>query len=334
MLLDNIYGIDMGTETVKIYERKKDRFITEKNRIAIRGRDEVFAVGNEAFDMTGRTPEGMRVISPMTGGRIDDLYLMEAVLYIILRTDTAFSGLKPTIYLSIPTDLTEVDRRSYYTIARQGRLKKSRVYLVEKPIADAMAIGIPIHHTNGDMIVNIGADSTEVSVLADQRVIMSRVYPVGGYQLDDGIRSAVRRVNNLAVSQRTAEDLKVELAHLTFDMKEEKRVRGIDGTSGLPAEGVVTSATIRNSVNKDLNLLIGYLAQFLQRIPPQVLENIKADGIYVTGGSSRIRGLRQFLSERLDMKVNISDYYDLSITAGLRRLIDKPELRHWAVSAK
>lgn len=334
MLLDNIYGIDMGTETVKIYERKKDRFITEKNRIAIRGRDEVFAVGNEAFDMTGRTPEGMRVISPMTGGRIDDLYLMEAVLYIILRTDTAFSGLKPTIYLSIPTDLTEIDRRSYYTIARQGRLKKSRVYLVEKPIADAMAIGIPIHHTNGDMIVNIGADSTEVSVLADQRVIMSRVYPVGGYQLDDGIRSAVRRVNNLAVSQRTAEDLKVELAHLTFDMKEEKRVRGIDGTSGLPAEGVVTSATIRNSVNKDLNLLIGYLAQFLQRIPPQVLENIKADGIYVTGGSSRIRGLRQFLSERLDMKVNISDYYDLSITAGLRRLIDKPELRHWAVSAK
>lgn len=334
MLLDNIYGIDMGTETVKIYERKKDRFITEKNRIAIRGTDEVFAVGNEAFGMTGRTPEGMRVISPMTGGRIDDLYLMEAVLYIILRTETSFSGIKPTIYLSIPTELTEIDRRSYYTIARQGKLKRSRVYLVEKPIADAMAIGIPIHHTNGAMIVNIGADSTEASVLADQRVIMSRVFHFGGYQLDAGIRSAVRRVNNLAVSERAAEDLKIQLSHMTFDMKEELRVKGSNGSTGLPSESVVTSATVSESVNKDMNLLIGYLAQFIQRIPPQVLENIKADGIYVTGGSSRIKGLRQFLSERLDMKVNISDYYDLSIATGLKHLIDKPELRHWAVSAK
>lgn len=193
MLFQQVYGIDLGTSTVKIYDWKKDTITKEENMIAVRDRDTVFAVGNEAYEMFEKTPENIQVVTPMSNGRISDVLLVEAILHTLLSREHTSMGHRPTIYFSVPMDMTEIEKRAYYSVARRGKLKKCRVYLVEKPIADALALGIPLHRTRGSMIVNMGAQSTEVSVLADGRVIMSRMIPSGGKKFDEAIAAAVRR---------------------------------------------------------------------------------------------------------------------------------------------
>lgn len=139
--------------------------------IAIRNREQVIAVGNYAYEMHERTPSNIEVITPMSNGRIANVLMVEAVLHTLLHRCTRHMGYRPELYFSVPCDMTEIERRSYYTIAHKGALKNCRMYLVDKPIADALALGIPINRTKGSMIVNIGAQSTEISVIANARVI-------------------------------------------------------------------------------------------------------------------------------------------------------------------
>ena len=146
-------------------------------------------------------------------------------------------GYRPELYFSVPCDMTEIERRSYYTIAHKGALKNCRMYLVDKPIADALALGIPINRTKGSMIVNIGAQSTEISVIANARVIFSRIIPVGGKQFNESICNLNRRKNNFQIGSKTAKRVKIALADLGTDKKEARKVRGVDGASGLPMEG-------------------------------------------------------------------------------------------------
>ena len=161
MQIRNVYGIDLGTSTVKIYDLKKDTITKEKNMIAIRNREQVIAVGNYAYEMHERTPSNIEVITPMSNGRIANVLMVEAVLHTLLHRCMRHMGYRPELYFSVPCDMTEIERRSYYTIAHKGALKNCRMYLVDKPIADALALGIPINRTKGSMIVNIGAQSTD-----------------------------------------------------------------------------------------------------------------------------------------------------------------------------
>ena len=159
MQIRNVYGIDLGTSTVKIYDLKKDTITKEKNMIAIRNREQVIAVGNYAYEMHERTPSNIEVITPMSNGRIANVLMVEAVLHTLLHRCTRHMGYRPELYFSVPCDMTEIERRSYYTIAHKGALKSCRMYLVDKPIADALALGIPINRTKGSMIVNIDMQS-------------------------------------------------------------------------------------------------------------------------------------------------------------------------------
>lgn len=193
MQIRNVYGIDLGTSTVKIYDLKKDTITKEKNMIAIRNREQVIAVGNYAYEMHERTPSNIEVITPMSNGRIANVLMVEAVLHTLLHRCTRHMGYRPELYFSVPCDMTEIERRSYYTIAHKGALKNCRMYLVDKPIADALALGIPINRTKGSMIVNIGAQSTEISVIANTRVIFSRIIQVGGKQFNESICNLNRR---------------------------------------------------------------------------------------------------------------------------------------------
>ncbi len=187
MQIRNVYGIDLGTSTVKIYDLKKDTITKEKNMIAIRNREQVIAVGNYAYEMHERTPSNIEVITPMSNGRIANVLMVEAVLHTLLHRCTRHMGYRPELYFSVPCDMTEIERRSYYTIAHKGALKNCRMYLVDKPIADALALGIPINRTKGSMIVNIGAQSTEISVIANARGYFFQNHP--------GRRKTVQRID-------------------------------------------------------------------------------------------------------------------------------------------
>ncbi|MGI6117914.1 MAG: rod shape-determining protein [Bilifractor sp.] len=330
MLLHHGYGIDIGTSTVKIYDQKADRIQKERDMIAVINNESVYAVGNEAYHLLGKTPENIEVITPMANGRISDVSLMEAVLHTLLDRCESRIGQSPALYFSVLPDMTEIERRAYHTIAHRGSLYRSRIYMIERPIADALSFKIPIDETNGTMIVNIGAQSTEISVIADSRVVISRMLPVGGHSINEAIVAAVRRRNHFLISPKTAKRLKLSLTDLSGGKMEARKVYGIDTKSGLPRQGIVTTYTVTSAVLSQVEMITAEISEFLKRIPPQIRTSVNRDGIYFCGGSTRITGLPKFLNDHLECAVMISGHYDLSTIHGIREVILNPELREWA----
>ncbi len=325
-----IYGVDLGTGTAKIYDSRNDRITGETNMVAVRNEEDVFAIGNDAYEMFEKNPEDIRLIRPMNNGRIQNVLMTEAVLHTLLRRTANYVGYSPVLYFAVPVDMTEIERRAYSTVARKGRFRRSKIFLIEKPIADAIDFGIPILHTHGAMILNIGETSTEVSVIADRRVIMSRTILIGGSHFTEAIVSGVRRKNGFLISSRTAERLKITLADLGRDPVEGCKVQGIDTDSGLPRDGIVSSYNVSVSVADEVRRLLDELNHIMERIPPQIRDIIKNDGIYLTGGGARTKGIDSFIGALLNCPVAVSPHYELSTVYGLREIMNRDELQHWA----
>ncbi|MDO4617014.1 MAG: rod shape-determining protein [Lachnospiraceae bacterium] len=332
MLFTNMFGIDLGTDSIKIYDHSKGSITSEKTRVAIRKKETVFAAGDAAEEMRERTPQDIQVYTPMANGRIGDISLVEVLLHYVL--DKCYLGYRPKLFFTVPMDTTEIEKRAYYTISHRGRLKRCRVFLVEKPIADALALGIPVSKTNGSMIINMGAQSTEVSVIADQRVIISKVIPIGGNQFDASIVAAVRRFHNFQISYKTAGELKQRLADFTGKNTDLMKVMGIDATTGLPRDGVVTSYTITVTMQELMHTIAEEIESLLKRTPPQVHRAIREEGIYLTGGSTRLPGVDQYLKDYLDLPVKLSSLYELCTISGLKELVTHESLHKLAFTPK
>lgn len=334
MLFQDTFGIDLGTSTVKIYSQRKDEILVEKNMIAIRNKEEILAVGNAAYEMFEKTPHNITVSSTMSYGMIANITNLEIVLHLLLRKISKRIGRKPLLYFTVPTDMSEIEKRAYYTIAGSGDLRKSRVLLVEKPIADAIGLGVPLMKTKGSMLVNIGAESTEISVIADQRVIISKVLQIGGNTLDEALCGYVRKRTNLQISLRTAARLKAALAYFYDGPKEARNVIGVDTISGLPRTGVITAAIVNNSMVDSINRICEEIRAFLERTPPQVHNSILMEGIYLTGGCTRIPNIDRYIADRISCKIQMSSYYDMTTIYGLKEIINHKSLHHWAFTAK
>lgn len=334
MLFQDIFGIDLGTGSVKIYSARKDEILIEKNMIAIRNNEDILAVGNSAYEMYEKTPPNITVSSTMSYGIIANITNLEIILHLLLRKINTRIGRKPVLYFAVPSDISEIEKRAYYTVAGSGDLRKSRVLLVEKPIADAIGLGVPIMKTKGSMLVNIGAESTEISVIADHRVIISKVVQIGGNTLDEALRSYVRKRSNLQISLRTAARLKAALAYFYDDPKEARNVTGIDTVSGLPRTGVVTAVNVYYAIADHVNRIADEIRAFLERTPPQVHNSILMEGVYLTGGCTRIRNIDRYIADRISCKVQLSSYYDMTTIYGLKEIINHKSLHHWAFTAK
>ena len=230
--------------------------------------------------------------------------------------------------------MSELEKRAYYAISHTGSLSNPRVYLVDRPICDALALGIPISKTRGSMILNIGAQSTEVSVIAGDQVIMCDSIPLGGQQLNESICNEVRRTRNLLIGKRTARRLKSVLADFEKRRSEVRRVTGIDTLSGLPREDEITADLISFAVETELHKGAEEMRTFLERTPPQIAKCIIDEGIYLTGGTARIPGIDRYLSRVIGCRINLSSDYEFSTVKGLEELIRHRELRKWAYSIR
>ncbi len=334
MQLHNVYGVDLGTSTVKIYSQKRDTITKEKNMIAVRNHEDVLAVGNEAYEMFEKAPGNVSVGSPMAFGMIADIGNGEFVLHTLLHRIDRHLGRNPVLYFAVPTDMSEIETRAYYAIASAGELKKSRVFLVEKPIADALALGIPLSRTRGSMIVNIGAQSTEISILADSRVIISRNLPIGGKQFNEAVCEQVRKQNSLLIGTRTARRLKIALASTDGRIREARMIMGMDSISGLPRKDAVTSQTVNEALLPKIRQITAEVSNFLERVPPQIRSNIKAEGIFLAGGSTRIPGIEQFFARQTENRIRLSGYYESCTICGLKELINHETLQKYAFTAR
>lgn len=327
MLARNIFGIDMGTSMMKVYSYRKNQLVAEKNILAVRNKKYILAVGNAAYEMYEKNPSTIDIKRSMSYGMIADIDSAQAVLGELLFRADKHMGKRASLVFAVPMDMTEIEKRAYFYITKTGELKKFKIYLLERPLADAVAMGIDIDTPTGSLIVNIGAQSTEISIISEGKVIVSKVLHIGGENLNRAIRDSVRRRKNLLIGDRTAQRLKHVLATFEEAPKEARKIVGLNTLSGLPREGVVSAAFIQETIIETVRNIGEEIRFFLERTPPQVAKIVKADGIYLAGGTAHIPYLRDFLRDYLGCPVRVSEDYDMCTIQGLKTIISDKNLR-------
>ena len=333
MLFEKTYGIDLGSSSVKVYSLFKNKSYMEKNMIASRGH-KIIAVGNEAYEMFEKSPAEVAVCSPMSFGMIANLELQEIVLYSMIRRIDHILGVGSVMFFTVPLDMTAVEKRAYFNVANGYWLRKNRVYMVESPIADALAMGVDLDDPTGNMVVNMGAQSTEMSIFTGGRIIISKKIPIGGRQMNESICTEIRKRYNLQLGTRTAKRLKMVMGRLSDQRKGVRKVVGIDCISGLPREEVISSYVVNDGIMNCVNEIASEMKTFLERIPPQISYHIAKQGIYITGGSTRLPYLDKYLASYTGFTFNMSDLYEKSAVSGLEKIIKNKELRKWAMPVK
>lgn len=333
MLLRKSYGIDLGSSSIKVYSFFKNKSYIEKNMIASKGR-KIIAVGNEAYDMYEKTPADIVVNSPMAFGMISNLELQEITLYSMMKKIDRFLGVSSDMFFSIPMDMTTVEKRAYYYVVNGHWLHQNRVFMVEAPIADALAMGIDVERLEGTMLVNIGAQTAQFSVISGGKVIISRKIPIGGRQMNEAIAAEIRKRYNLQIGLRTAKRLKIAMGRLGDQSRDARKVVGLDSVSGLPREEVISGYVVNAGIMNCVNEIAAEMKTFLERIPPQTSYHISREGIYLTGGSTRIPYIDNYLASYTGFSFKLSDLYETATVTGLEKIIHDSDLMKWAQPLK
>ncbi len=326
-MAQNIYGVDIGTSNLKMCCNEKGRILNEKNIIAIANKKEMLAFGDEAYDMYEKAPENIEVSFPVKFGVIADIENMQTLLVSFfnkINDDKKFSG-NTDFYIAVPTDVTEVEKRAFYELVADSKVKAKNIYIVDKPVADAIGAGLDVTKSKGIMVVNIGAETTEISVISLGGIVISKSIKIGGNKLDDSIISIIRKEYNLVIGSKTAEGLKKELGSAV--QAEEKFAPGFGRNvlSGLPVSVQISSDVIYSAIVDPLHSIMDSIKVILERTPPELAADIIKDGIYVTGGTSNISNLQQFINKETNLNVNIVENPAESVVRGLIDVVNKPE---------
>ncbi|MDF2943549.1 MAG: hypothetical protein K0S01_2407 [Herbinix sp.] len=321
------FGIDFGTSTIKIYKKGQGIVLDERNIIAISDRKNIIATGNDAFDMYEKAPSNIAVTYPVRNGVIADVANMLALLnHFMIRIGGSKRIGAADYIVATPTDITEVERRSFYDLIASSNLKVGRIKIVEKPIADAVGAGLDITTAKGVMIVDIGADTTEVSILSLGGIVLSKLIPVGGNRLDEAIKNMVKRKYNLYIGDKTAENIKKKLASAFTTVSASVKVYGRDVVTGLPTEMEVSSSDVYEAISEYMYSIIDAIKIILERTPPEISSDIIDSGIYITGGSAKIFALDELMHKETDLKINICPDSANTVVNGLGKIMEDPKL--------
>ena len=315
--MSNVYGIDIGTSNFKMCT-KDNEILNEKNIIAIVNKNELLAFGDEAYEMYEKTPENIEVSFPVKFGVIADIENMQTLLYSFYEKINKEKKTGNTeFYIAVPTDVTEVEKRAFYELVVESKVKAKNVFVVDKPVADAIGAGIDVTKSKGVMVVNIGAETTEISVLSLGGIVISKSVKIGGNKLDECIISAVRKAYNLVIGSKTAEGLKKELGSAV--KTEEKFAPGFGRNilSGLPVSVQISSDVIYDAIVDALHSIMDSIKVILERTPPELAADIIKDGVYFTGGTSMINNLEDFIKSETNLNVTIVENPSESVVRGL-----------------
>lgn len=317
---NNVYGIDLGTSNIKIYSRSDDTILVEKNMIAIENKNTLFAYGDSAFEMYEKAPGNIHISYPLSNGVIADIKNMELLIKYFIN-DLSKSNLKSgDYYIAVPTDVTEVEKRAFYDLIRDAGVKARKILVVEKAVADGLGLDIDVKNSQGVLIVNVGFDTTEISILSLGGIVLSRLIKVGGQKFDDAVRSAVRREFNLIIGGKTAENVKMSLTELEKAGKGAV-VYGRDIVTGLPVERELPTQLINESLIEHFYTIIDNIKVILERTPPELAADIYRHGIYLTGGASQVNCLAELIQKGTGLNVNKSENPVTSVALGLSKII-------------
>ncbi len=317
---NNVYGIDLGTCNIKIYSKNDDGIMIEKNMIAIENKKNIFAYGDSAYEMYEKAPANIQISYPLNNGVIADIKDMEVLVKYFITDITKGKVIPADYYVAVPTDVTEVEKRAFYDLIKNANLKAKNVYVVEKAVADGLGLGIDVKTSNGALVVNVGFDTTEISILSLGGIVLSRLIKTGGRKFDEAIKSAVRKEFNLVIGSKSAEQIKMQLKELE-EKGEEAVVFGRDIVTGLPMQKQIPVPFVSECLVEHFSVIIDQVKLILERTPPELGADIYRNGIYLTGGASQVAHLAEDLSRETGLKVQQTDNPGSSVAAGLAKII-------------
>lgn len=293
-------GIDLGTANVLVYVRGKGIVLQEPSVIAISNTDNtIVAVGTEARDMLGRTPESITVIRPMRDGVIANFVYTEAMLrYFIEKVCGRFGAslFRPQVMICVPALVTSVEQRAVLDATRNAGAGSA--YLIQEPLAAAIGAKIPIHAPSGNMIIDIGGGTTEAAVISLNGIVVARSVRVAGNRIDDAIASYIKRKYNLMIGERMAEEIKIQIGSaMALDEELAMDIRGRDQVGGLPKTVLLRSAEVREAISEPISAIVAAARSVLEDTPPELASDVMDKGIVLTGGGALLRSLDRLLSQ-------------------------------------
>lgn len=303
-------GIDLGTSNTLLYVKGQGIILREPSVVAINTTNrQVLAVGSDAKDMIGRTPEGIETIRPLKDGVIANFDLTEQMLKKFIEKVNGKGAFKSSrIAISHPSEITEVEKRAINeAISKVGARK---VMLIEEPVAVAIGSGLPVNEPVGSMIIDIGGGTTEVAVISLQGIVTSKTLRVAGDELDETIIDYVKREFNLMIGERTAEKVKIELGSVYADEDEEERnmeIRGRDLVTGLPRAVTITESQIREALKEPVALIIEAIKAAIEQTPPELAADIMDKGIMLSGGGALLKGLDKLIYSEIHISAYIAE---------------------------
>lgn len=310
-------GIDLGTTNVLVYVPKKGIVVNEPSVVAIsKGDGKVLAVGLEAKDMIGRTPDTIVADRPLKDGVIANYKTTEAMIRYFINK--AFGGvrlLRPEVMVAVPGGITSTERRAVIdaTIAAGARA----AYIIKEPVVAAIGADIPIGAASGHMIIDIGGGTAEIAVIALGGIVSSGSVRIGGNKFDQSIVEYIRHKYNLAIGERSAEEIKIAVGSALFmDKPLTTQIKGRDMVTGLPRIVTVSSDDTTEALQHDLELLVSAIKEVLHKTPPELSADVMDKGIILSGGSAQLRNLDELVAQSTGVPTYVADEPMLCVAKG------------------
>ena len=301
-------GIDLGTANTLVFLPGSGVILNEPSVVAVSELDnKILAVGSEAKDMIGKTPDSIIAYRPMRDGVIADYRVTEAMLrYYINKALGRFNFFKPEVMISVPAGVSSTERRAVVEAAIKAGAKSA--YVVKEPILAAIGAGILIYEPKGRMIVDIGGGTTDVAVISLGGIVASTSVKCAGNKIDQAITDYVKKQYNLAIGDQTAEDIKIKVGSaLPLEEELSMTIKGRDYISGLPRSIEIKTNEITKAIDKELRLMVKAIKDVFQDTPPELASDIIDNGIIMSGGSSQLRNLPLLVERRTGVRAELAD---------------------------
>lgn len=316
MIVKKIIGIDLGTDMTRVYLKGTGIILAEPSIVAFNNRtNRVVAVGSEAKRMLSRTPTHVTALRPMVNGVIGDFDMAKEMVQHILKSEKLpWSWFTETI-VSVPTNLTEVERKSVEDLLKEVGV--SRVHLVEQPIAAALGSHLDINQPTAHLIVDIGAGTSGMAIISMNGIVVSKRLKIAGDYLNQEILKGIKDEMKLHIGEPTAEEIKIAVgAAIPQTERLEIVIRGRDAVNGLPREAVIKDTQVRYWLTRPLKLVVEDLKELIDVTPPELAGDIYKNGIYLLGGGSLLRGVDQLFKKEIGVDVHLVDEPLLCVSRG------------------
>lgn len=328
-------GIDLGTCNSLVFVPRKGVVLNEPSVVAVAvDENKILAVGEEAKNMTGRTPDNITVYRPLKDGVIADFRVTEAMLkYFIFRTKPRFQFLKPELIVSVPAGITSTEKRA---VTEAGTLAGAKnVYIAKEPVLAAIGAGIPIHTCSGHLIVDIGGGTTEVAVISLGGIVTFSSIRVAGDKMNVAVSEYIKKKHNLAVGERTAEEVKIKVGTALPERKERVvEIRGRDLATGLPRSIKVSSNEVCVAIEDVLEEIIQAIKMVLRETPPELASDIMDKGMVVSGGGALLRNLDRLIARATGVPCFLADESFFCVAKGTGAVLENLDVYKRSVMSK